>query len=119
MAATTELDAHAAVRVDAARPFVPGSVRSFHREWMRRFAKCCGTVARDSEVEAQRPEPLYSRTMRALRGGRGTGQEIAACTSSATFFSTTGFHVLIAYDTGHRSPSSRLAASWKPRVEYR
>jgi hypothetical protein len=56
--------------------------------------------------------------MRALRG-RGTGQKIAAVTSSATFFSTTGVHFLSAYDTGHRSPSSRLAASWKPRVEYR
>jgi hypothetical protein len=40
-------------------------------------------------------------------------------TSSATFVSTTGLHVTSAYDTGHRSPSSRLAASRKPRVEYR
>ncbi len=54
---------------------------------------------------------------RALRGGRGTGQEIAAFTSSATFFSTMGLHFLSAYDTGHTSPSSRFAASWKPRVE--
>ena len=50
---------------------------------------------------------------------RGTGQEMAAFTSSATFFCTTGLHFWSAYDTGHRSPSSRLAASWKPRVEYR
>jgi len=50
-------------------------------------------------------------------GGRGAGQEIAARTSSATFFSTTRLHFLSAYDTGHRSPSSRFAASWKPRVE--
>ena len=56
-------------------------------------------------------------TMRALRGGCGTGQEIAAFTSSATFFSTMGLHFLSAYDTGHTSPSSRFAASWKPRVE--
>jgi len=55
--------------------------------------------------------------MRALRGGRGAGQEIAALTSSATFFSTMGAHFLSAYDTGHTSPSSRFAASWKPRVE--
>ena len=41
-----------------------------------------------------------------------------ADTSSTTFFSTMGLHSLSAYDTGHRSPSSRFAASWKPRVEY-
>jgi hypothetical protein len=55
--------------------------------------------------------------MRALCGGCGTGQEIAAVTSSATFFSTMGLHFFSAYDTGHTSPSSRFAASWKPRVE--
>jgi Glycosyl hydrolases family 16 len=53
------------------------------------------------------------------RDGHGSGQEIAALTSSATFFSTVGLHFWSAYDTGHMSPSSRLAASWKPRVEYR
>jgi predicted amidohydrolase len=47
----------------------------------------------------------------------GTGQEIAAFTSPATFCSTIGLHFLSAYDTGHTSPSSRFAASWKPRVE--
>ena len=47
----------------------------------------------------------------------GTGQEIAAVTSSATFFSTAGLHLFSAYATGHTSPSSRLAASWKPSVE--
>lgn len=52
-------------------------------------------------------------------GSRGNGQETAAFTSSTTFFSTTALHFCSAYDTGHRSPSSRLAASWKPRVEYR
>ena len=46
----------------------------------------------------------------ALRGGCGTGQEIAAFTSSATFFSTMGLHFASAYDTGHTSPSSRFAA---------
>jgi hypothetical protein len=60
--------------------------------------------------------PAPSR--RRLRGhGIGTGQEIAAVTSSATFFSTLGLHFFSAYDTGHTSPSSRFAASWKPRVE--
>ena len=52
-----------------------------------------------------------------LNGSDGTGQEIAALTSWETFFSTTGLHFLSAYDTGHTSPSSRFAASWKPRVE--
>ena len=65
------------------------------------------------------------------KAGRGAGQdccndanhsgdadqEIAAFTSSATFFSTTGLHLLSAYVTGHTSPSSRFAVSWKPRVE--
>ena len=45
------------------------------------------------------------------------GQEIAALTSSVTFFSTTALHFLSAYVTGHTSPSSRFAMSWKPRVE--
>ena len=44
-------------------------------------------------------------------------QEIAILTSSATFFSTAGLHFFSAYDTGHTSPSSRFAVSWKPRVE--
>ncbi len=62
------------------------------------------------------PAPLTGQ-----RHGRrgGNGQETAAFTSSATFFSTTALHFCSAYDTGHRSPSSRLAVSWKPSVEYR
>ena len=72
---------------------------------------------RETHDGRSRPKPLSRRTMLALRVGRGTGQEIAAFTSSATFFSTTGLHFLSAYDTGHMSPSSRFAASWKPRVE--
>ncbi len=70
-----------------------------------------------ARLRRSRPKALYPRTMRSLRGGRGTGQEIAAFTSSATFFSAMGLHFLSAYDTGHASPSSRFAASWKPRVE--
>jgi hypothetical protein len=46
-------------------------------------------------------------------------QEVADFTSSATCFSTFGLHFLSAKATGHRSPSSRFAASWKPSVEYR
>jgi hypothetical protein len=56
---------------------------------------------------------------RAGRGDRGHGQEMAAFTSSMTLFCTTGLHSWSAYDTGHMSPSSRFAASWNPRVEYR
>ena len=63
------------------------------------------------------PKPLHPRSMRALRGGRGTSQEIAAVTNSATFFSTVRLHFLSAYATGHISPSSRFASSWKPKVE--
>jgi hypothetical protein len=49
----------------------------------------------------------------------GTGQETAALTSWATFRSTAGLHSCSANDTGHRSPSSRFAASWNSSVEYR
>jgi hypothetical protein len=50
--------------------------------------------------------------------GRPTrGQEMAAFTSSMTFFSAIGLHFFSAYATGQMSPSSRFAASWKPRVE--
>ena len=73
--------------------------------------------ARSGEAEAEPSEAAVPGDDAALRGGCGTGQEIAAVTSSATFFSTMGLHFLSAYDTGHRSPSSRFAASWKPRVE--
>ena len=58
-----------------------------------------------------------SRQLGTVRSVRTAGQEIAAFTSSTTFFSTAGLHFLSAYDTGHMSPSSRFAASWKPRVE--
>src|SRR5262245_1434738 len=63
------------------------------------------------------PEPVTHP--RAARGRRGHGQASAACTGSTILFSTAGLHLCSAYDTGHRSPSSRLAGSWKPRVEYR
>ena len=46
-------------------------------------------------------------------------QAQAVLTSLTTFFSTAGLHCVRAYDTGQMSPSSRFAASWKPRVEYR
>ena len=61
------------------------------------------------------PPPLTAHAVITLRWD----QEAAAFTSSTTFFSTPALHLCSAYDTGHRSPSSRLAASWKPRVEYR
>ena len=76
-----------------------------------------GPAHADRRPAAPRP-PRRRRPARGRRA-RGPGQEIAAFTSSATFFSTMGLHFLSAYATGHMSPSSRLAASWKPRVEYR
>jgi hypothetical protein len=59
------------------------------------------------------------RTGNERHARRRDGQETAVFTSSTTFFSTVGLHFRSAYATGHRSPSSRLAASWKPKVEYR
>ena len=51
--------------------------------------------------------------------GRGRpNQATAAVTSATTCFSTAGLHFVTAYDTGHMSPSSRFALSWKPMVEY-
>jgi len=96
---------------------VPGSVRAFHRDWMRDYAHGCGTAGRDGEAEAEPSQAAVPGDDAGARGGCGTGQEIAAFTSSATFFSAVGLHFLSAYDTGHTSPSSRFAASWKPRVE--
>jgi hypothetical protein len=49
--------------------------------------------------------------------GRGFELWRGAETSSPIFFSTLGLHFVSAYDTGHMSPSSRFAASWKPKVE--
>jgi len=69
------------------------------------------------------PAPSLSGAMAMgwlLRGrdsSEPSGQEIAALTSSATFFSAAGLHSMSAYDTGHTAPSSRFAESWKPRVE--
>jgi hypothetical protein len=62
-------------------------------------------------------EPVRKLWMSSSRRVGGAGQEIAAFTSSATFFCTTGLHFFSAYVTGHMSPSSRFAVSWKPRVE--
>jgi hypothetical protein len=102
---------------DAQRPLVPGSVRSFHRDWMRDYAQVCGRAGRDSEAEAEPSEVAVPEDDAGAPWRLRTGQEIAAFTSSASFFSTMGLHFLSAYDTGHTSPSSRFAASWKPRVE--
>ena len=62
-------------------------------------------------------ETVRKLWMSTSRSAGGAGQEIAASTRSATFFSTTGLHFFNAYVTGHTSPSSRFAVSWKPRVE--
>ena len=81
---------------------------------IRHLRRACGAVRRSRE----RGDLTGSAGVREC-GRRGNAQEIAACTSSTTCFSTTGLHCWSAYETGHRSPSSRWAASWKPRVEYR
>jgi uncharacterized protein YbjT (DUF2867 family) len=81
-------------------------------------AERCGNVLScRGAIGVSRLKAAVPEAMRALRGGCSTGQEIAAFTSSATFLSTMGLQFFSAYDTGHRSPSSRFAASWKPRVE--
>ena len=65
-----------------------------------------------------RPWTWPSTTRRQVpEDGGPPAQDTAAFTSAMTFFSTAGLHLLSANDTGHRSPSSRLAASWKPSVE--
>ncbi len=79
-----------------------------------RTARQPSAVITASRPPARSNAPLTSST---TGGGRGKGQETAAFTSSAIFFSTTALHFWSAYATGHMSPSSRLAASWKPRVE--
>jgi hypothetical protein len=68
-----------------------------------------------------REENARLRAENAVVGAVASGcrQEMAAFTSSMTLFSTTGLHSWRAYDTGHMPPSSRFAASWKPRVQYR
>ena len=62
--------------------------------------------------------PHASLSTGASGAGRNT-HETADFTSSTIFLSTRVLQACSAYDTGHRSPLSRFAASWKPRVEYR
>ncbi|SRR5208337_2361305 len=105
-------------RVTSARAWVGAVVpRSFPVTGCETTFRAVARQVVTARLRRSRPKPLYPGTMRALRGGCGTGQEIAAFTSSVTFFSAMGLHFLSAYDTGHTSPSSRFAASWKPRVE--
>jgi len=85
----------------------------------------CARLDRVMEPHVRPLKPLVARWNDSGRAVPGPiripadGQETAAFTSSTTFFSTRALHFCSAYDTGHRFPSSRLAASWKPRVEYR
>jgi hypothetical protein len=74
-----------------------------------------GTVGRDSVCPGAVVRTATGRPC----GGCGNRQETAAFTSSVTFCSTAGVHFCSANDTGHRSPSSRFAASWNSSVEYR
>ena len=92
-------------------------------KWLRSLSGP-GTALRDLGSRHPTQSLHHARDVRICRWmgvaqppRRRPGQEIAAFTSSATFFSTAGLHFCSAYDTGHRSPSSRLAASWKPSVE--
>ena len=63
-------------------------------------------------------ERQTSRNAAAARGrGHALGQETADFTRATTCFSTFGLHFSNAKDDAHMSPSSRCAASWKPRVE--
>jgi hypothetical protein len=94
-----------------------GAVGRPQRDARQRSALRHGRSGRGDETEPS--EPQQARIMSAPRRGRGNGQEVAAFTSSTTFPSTAGLHFLSAYEIGHMSPSSRFAASWKPRVEYR
>lgn len=101
---------------------MPLSVRLFtarrdDENALRDAARWSGALTPGAEAEPS--EAAVPRRACVLRSGRGTGQEIAAVTSSTTFFSTTELHFSSAYDTGHMSPSSSVAASWKPKVEYR
>jgi hypothetical protein len=73
--------------------------------WRHAVRSDCVRAPRTARVGG-RPARGQAKTCgAALRGGRGAGQEIAAFTSSATFFSTMGLHFLSAYDTGHTSPA--------------
>src|SRR6266540_7157618 len=52
-------------------------------------------------------------------GLRASPQLTALFTSAAILFSSAAVNSVRAYEVGHMSPSSRLAASWKPNVAYR
>ena len=87
-----------------------------HLRWYAQRRSCTSYwYTYDTSVPSTSPRSPWSSTGTA--GGAAAGQEIAACTSSAIFFSTSGLQFFNAYDTGHMSPSSRCAGSWKPRVE--
>ena len=86
------------------------------QEWLESLRKRRIVNIRKAR-QPQDPERQSPELLQGARSGRGTGQETAAFTSSAIFFSTTGLHASSAYATGHMSPSSRFAGSWKPRVE--
>ncbi|SBT43372.1 hypothetical protein GA0070611_2297 [Micromonospora auratinigra] len=74
--------------------------------------------ARRHRAVAMRLTISAGRSPRRTRRG-GAAQETAAFTSSVTCFCTAGLQARSAYATGQKSPSSRVAGSWKPSVEYR
>ena len=83
------------------------------------LARGSGESRRPAPAATDRPGRRFGRARRTRQLTRRGHQETAARISSATFFSTAGVHVSSANDTGHASPSSRLAASWNSSVEYR
>jgi len=112
------LSASAGADLDPSTDATPACADDPPRSWTtRRLATTDRTEFVPAEVLRRGTVIRIPSTRSYPCGDRGASQEMAASTSSATFFSTAGLHFPSAYDTGHTSPSSRFAASWKPRVE--
>jgi hypothetical protein len=106
--------------VARARRRLEGRSRALRPRLPRQAART--TWSRDGSAAPRRhglwPLPCRHTGSPPCRRHRSShGQEAAAFISSMIFCSTTGLHFWIAYETGHTSPSSRLAASWNSRVE--
>ena len=84
----------------------PAHARTSAQAWPAARYSSASWQHQPPRVRSAEPDPV-----------RAAGQEIAALSNWTTFFSTVGVHFVSAYDTGHMSPSSMFAASWKPSVE--
>ena len=91
------------------------SARRISRNMRRPGQDPCGPKAIWTKLLNPRRTPVEE--LRSRRPDTSVSQEIATATRAATFFSTAGVHFTSANDTGHTSPSSRLAASWNSKVE--